>query len=341
MLAIHPQARTTPAVRLEIARSHEPTGVLAKRFGVSTETIRKWRKRGANDCQDHSSRPHKLPWKASEEERAIVCALRQATGFPLDDLTFVVTHFLPHLNRDAVYRILKAEGLGRLPPAHQRKRESGTFKDYDLGFVHMDIKHLPKLQTANGERRKRYLDVAIDRCSRWVHLAVHDDELTGSAIAFLTEAIRAAPFKITHVLTDRGSCFTADGFEEACRKLKVEHRKTKPYTPQPNGLAERFNGRVQREVLGITIYSHRNLETLLKGFNQAYNMRRQRVLKGRTPDEVVRSRLVAEPKLANRRYKPPDSDALPQALQVIAAAKEVSHPDRVIETPTSLPPLTT
>ena len=58
----------------------------------------------------------------------------------------MVTHFLPHLNRDSVYRILKAEGLNRLPPAHQRKRESGTFKDYDLGFLHMDIKHLPKLR---------------------------------------------------------------------------------------------------------------------------------------------------------------------------------------------------
>jgi hypothetical protein len=50
------------------------------------------------------------------------------TGFPIDDLTFVVTHFLPHLSHDAVYRILKAEGLERLPPAHRRKRESGTFK---------------------------------------------------------------------------------------------------------------------------------------------------------------------------------------------------------------------
>ena len=123
--------------------------------------------------------------------------------------------------------------------------------------------------------------MAIDRCSRWVHLAVKDDELTTSAVAFLKEAVRAFPFKVTHVLTDRGSCFTADGFEEACRQLKVEHRTTKPYTPQTNGLVERFNGRVQREVLGITIYSHRDLETLLKGFNQAYNRRRQRVLKGR------------------------------------------------------------
>src|SRR3954462_2645852 len=115
MHSIHSQARTTPAVRQEIARSTEPTGVLAKRFSVSTETVRKWRKRGAQDCQDHSSRPHKLPWTATDEERAIVCALRRSTGFPVDDLTFVVMHFLPHLNRDAIYRILEAEGWADYP----------------------------------------------------------------------------------------------------------------------------------------------------------------------------------------------------------------------------------
>jgi hypothetical protein len=37
--------------------------------------------------------------------------------------------------------------------------------------------------------------------------------------------------------------------------------------------------------------------------------------------------LAAEPKLANARFKPPDPDALPHALQVVTAAKEVSHPD--------------
>jgi hypothetical protein len=31
-----------------------------------------------------------------------VCALRRSTGFPLDALTFVVSHFLPHLNRGVV-----------------------------------------------------------------------------------------------------------------------------------------------------------------------------------------------------------------------------------------------
>ena len=63
MLSLHPQARTTPAVRQEIARSTEPTGVLAQRFSVSTETIRKWRKRGAQDCQDHSAGRTSCPGK--------------------------------------------------------------------------------------------------------------------------------------------------------------------------------------------------------------------------------------------------------------------------------------
>src|SRR3954452_10314597 len=244
MLAIHPDARTTPAVRAEIARSAEPTGELARRYGVSTETVRKWRKRGPGDCLDRSARPHKLPWKASEEERAVVCELRRATGFPLDDLAFVVRHFLPPLGRDNVYRILKAAGLSRRPAPAAPERPAAKFKEYELGFVHVDVKHLAKLRTADGELRKRFLFVAIDRRSRSVHLAVEDDETEASAKAFLEEALAAFPFRVTHILTDRGSCFTAEGFERRCRELGIEHRKTRPYTPRTDGMVERFNGRV-------------------------------------------------------------------------------------------------
>jgi transposase InsO family protein len=328
MLAIHPNARTTPAVRAEIARSGEPTGELARRHGISTETVRKWRKRGPEDCRDRSSRPHRLPWKASEEERAVVCALRRATGFPLDELTFVVRHFLPRLSRDNVYRILKAAGLSRRPAPATPERAAAKFREYELGFVHLDVKHLPKLRTADGELRRRYLFVAIDRRSRSAHLAVRDDETEASAKAFLGEALAAFPFRITHILTDRGSCFTAEGFERLCRAFGVEHRKTRPYTPRTNGMAERFNGRVQREVLGITVGSHRDLERLLVGFNAAYNARRQRVLNGRSPEEVVREGLARDRNLANPDYRPPpDPCILPKALLVVERAKDVSHPD--------------
>ena len=96
---------------------------------IERVTVRKWRKRGVADCLDRSARPHRLPWKATEEERAIVCTLRRATNFPLDDPTSVVCHFLPHLNRDSICRILKAEGLNRRPkPTSERPAKGqGTF----------------------------------------------------------------------------------------------------------------------------------------------------------------------------------------------------------------------
>ena len=52
------------------------------------------------------------------------------------------------------------------------------------------MKHLPKLRDSDRISRKRYLYVAIDRASRYVHLAVKDDETTASAVAFLEEAAR-------------------------------------------------------------------------------------------------------------------------------------------------------
>src|SRR5829696_4114510 len=91
--------------------------------------------RGPEDCLDHSAKPHKLPWKATDEERAVVCVLPRATNFALDGLTFVVAHFLPHLTRHSIWRILRAERLGRRrPPSPGRPRRGrGEFKDYGLG----------------------------------------------------------------------------------------------------------------------------------------------------------------------------------------------------------------
>ncbi len=228
----------------------------------------------------------------------------------------------------SIWRILKAEGLNRrLKPFSERPAKGqGTFRDYDLGFVHIDIKHLPKLQTADGERRKRYLLVAIDRGSRSVHLAVKDDETEKGAVAFLREAAAAFPFRLTHVLTGNGSCFTP-AFAKACVALGAEYRHTKPRTPQTNGMVERFNRRIVSGVLDISIYSHRALEQLLRGFNAAYDTRRQRVLDGKTPNQVVAERLQAQPRRANKGDRPSRPLRYHQGSPLAEAAKEISQSD--------------
>jgi transposase InsO family protein len=108
---------------------------------------------------------------------------------------------------------------------------------------------------------------------------VKEDETEKSAIAFRREAASAFPFRLTPVLTDHGSCFPP-AFAQVWAELGAEYRPSKPYTPQTNGMVERFHGRVSSEVLGITIYSHRALEPLRRRLNAASHTRRPRVLDG-------------------------------------------------------------
>jgi hypothetical protein len=66
----------------------------------------------------------------------------------------------------------------------------------------------------------------------------------------------------------------------------------------------------------------------LRGFNAAYNARRQRVLEGQTPDQVVAERLTAKPALA--KAKPSGRagpDDIIKARLIAESAKEVSQPD--------------
>jgi hypothetical protein len=96
-----------------------------------------------------------------------------------------------------------------------------------------------------------------------------EDETEGGAVAFLKEAIRAFPFRV-HAWAHRPRLLLyggrlRDGLSEPGRG--ASHGV--PYTPRTNGMVGRFNGRVQREVLSITLRSHADLEIALQGFNRA------------------------------------------------------------------------
>jgi hypothetical protein len=127
MHQIHPNVRTTPAVRAEITRFSAPTGLLAQRYGVSTETTAD----GAGVALPTASTAPPPPQLALEGHcRRARCGLPAARKeqLCLDDLTFVVRHFLPHINRDSIWHILKAEGLNRRRPAASERPARGTGK---------------------------------------------------------------------------------------------------------------------------------------------------------------------------------------------------------------------
>lgn len=56
-------ARTTPAVRAEIAASNDTAAVLAKRYGITEQTVYKWKKR--QSVADLSHTAHRLQTQLS------------------------------------------------------------------------------------------------------------------------------------------------------------------------------------------------------------------------------------------------------------------------------------
>lgn len=259
---IHSNARTTPKIRREIqtAPVSVTNAALARKHGLTKHIVSKWRNR--DFVEDGSHRPHKLHTTLTEAQEAIVVSLRELLLLSLDDLLFVAREFLnSDLSRSALDRCLRRHSVASLK-AMVREREGGdskaktakTIKDHAPGFVHIDVKYLPHMQ---DKASRGYLFVAIDRATRWVYLEIRRDKSAKSAKTFLSKLIKAAPFRITRVLTDNGQEFTARFsaagehaptgghlFDEACQGHDIEHRLTKPKHPQTNGMVERFNGRI-------------------------------------------------------------------------------------------------
>jgi transposase InsO family protein len=58
---------------------------------------------------------------------------------------------------------------------------------------------------------------------------------------------RGLGIRFSKVLTDNGACYQSRRFGRLLRRLGLEHRYTRPYTPRTNGKAERFIQTALRE----------------------------------------------------------------------------------------------
>ena len=93
LIALHKNARTTPAVRAEIAASNEPANVLALRFGITEQTVYKWKKRDVFADRSHTA--HHLQTVLTPAQETVVLHLRRTLLLPLDDLLAVTRVHLP------------------------------------------------------------------------------------------------------------------------------------------------------------------------------------------------------------------------------------------------------
>ena len=321
MIALHTHARTTPAVRAEIAASSERASVLACRYGVTPATVYKWKSR--QTVQDRSHTAHRLQTTLTPAQEAVVVHLRRTLLLPLDDLLAVTREFLcDRVSRSGLDRCLRRHGVGNvhaLKPATPKEPHK-TFKSYEPGYVHMDVKYLPQMA---DETRRRYLFVAIDRATRWVYVAIKHDKTAASARSFLKALHKACPLHIVKLLTDNGKEFTdrlfasrerqpsgEHEFDRLCQELGIEHRLTKPRTPKTNGMVERFNGRISDVLNTHRFDSALDLEQTLLRYVALYNHQLpQSALKSKTPIQSMKNWYNSHPHLFNKRpYDRPGCD---------------------------------
>ncbi len=314
IIRLHKQARTTPAIRAEIQAATGTNVELAARHNVSVLTIAKWRKR--DSVEDRSHTAHRLQTTLMPAQEQIAVELRKTLKLGLDDLLVVVREFLnPHVSRSGLDRCLRRHGVGNLrdlePTASSDKPQPKSFKSYEPGYVHIDVKYLPQMP---DESQRRYLFVAIDRATRWVFVQIRPYKTAAAAQAFLTALSKAAPFKLRTLLTDNGSEFTdrlfnkqkqASGeheFDRLCAALGIEHRLTKPRHPQTNGMVERFNGRIADVLATNRFQSGEDLSRTIERYVWLYNQHLpQLALEHQTPLQAMKKWQKEKPELFVKR----------------------------------------
>jgi transposase InsO family protein len=259
----------------------------AASFRVTAKTAAKWVRRyhreGAAGLLDRSSRPHRSPRATSSSQTTLVVELRhqhrpayqiaQSTG----------------LSPATVSRILRRARLSRWRDLHPappvRRYEHAAPGD----LLHLDIKGMTRFQQVSwrgdGRRRGQHkhpgweaLHVAVDDHSRLAFTRILPDQKTDTTIAFLKDAVdffARHGIAVRALLTDNGSCYRSHQFRRACFDLGLKHCRTRPYSPQTNGKAERFIQTALREWAYATHWPDSDQRNLaLAPWTDYYNLAR-------------------------------------------------------------------
>jgi len=231
----------------------------ATAFSVTAKTAAKWvgryRTLGSAGLYDRSSRPHRSPRRLPEAVVEHVIQLRRhhTPGYEIARRSAISPASISRILRRA--RLSRWRDLHPAPPVV--RYEHATPGD----LLHLDIKGMTRFQQvswrADGRRRGQHkhpgwqaLHVAVDDHSRMAFTRILPDQKTLTTIAFLKEVVdffARHGITVRALLTDNGSCYRSHQFRHACLEMGVQHRRTRPYSPQTNGKAERFIQTALRE----------------------------------------------------------------------------------------------
>lgn len=261
---LHKNAKTNYAIRLAIKQSGEPISVLASKYQLSWQTVKKWKQR--EKVEDLSSRPHKTRTTLTQKEEDLILFERKKFKKTVEEIFFNVEGIIPNIYPVKIYRCLARYGLSVLPDELLKaERRLRKFRKYTIGYLHLDTLYTPKIN-----KKRWYVFTCIDRVAKLAFVWITDRKTKTKGASFLRKVLRFYPYPIHYLLTDNGFEFTYKAlakktkkvhpFDQICFKHKIQHRTIKFKHPWTNGMVERFNQKVKNKVFRRYLFA--NIEDL-------------------------------------------------------------------------------
>jgi len=309
----HPLARLTPISRERLIRRHLDEGVplkaLAAQAGISLRTAYKWLSRfragGVAALADRRSvrRTQRRTLDPQQLQQAVDLRHQRCT------LRRIARALCAPLS--TVGRLMKGLGLGRLKNLDPKRLVRRYQWERPGDMIHVDIKQLARFERVGhritGDRRQgssrgagyEKVHVAIDDATRLAYVEVLADEQKATTVGFLARAVgwfSEQGITCRRILSDNGPSYRSDDWRKACRALDLKPIRTKPYTPQTNGKAERFIKTILSEWAYVIAYQTSDERNRwLPRYLGIYNGSRcHMALGGLTPQQCLQRLLIAE-----------------------------------------------
>ena len=269
--------------RARVLRDAGKLGVsaTARRYGLSRGTIYNWQL----EIIPQKTGPRSIVfWQTDAEVEELVIQIRLATNYGPKRVRNELLDIDVDVGEKAIRNIIEATGLAKKQRKPKKRAMQPFYAPYPGYRLQVDTKAVPNDEDKRRSRKHQF--TAIDIVSKIRYLKVMDGLSNGNSIAFMKEALvffDEIGIKIECVQTDNHSTFTnlfSGGNKKADHELRrvhpltlfltsrgIEHKLSRPGTPQHNGFVERSHRTDEEEFYSTTKTANLDLGTLNSKMN--------------------------------------------------------------------------
>lgn len=247
--------------------------IAARRYGISRGTIYNWQE---EIIPQKTGPKGTVFWQTETSIEELIIQVRLATNYGPKRIRDELMDVDVIVGEKAIRNIIEASGLAKKQRRPKKMAMQPFYAPYPGYRLQVDTKAVPN--DADKRRSRKHQFTAIDIVSKIRYLRVMDGLSNGNSIAFVAEALqfyRDIGIEIECVQTDNHATFTnlfGGGNKKADHELRrvhpltryliaqnIEHKLSRPGTPQHNGFVERSHRTDEEEF--YSVINTANLDT--------------------------------------------------------------------------------